>query len=64
MDLPGWKKFSRKSFLKPNPALPGPCSPNVLAKVPRRIKKEVADDLRSIFYASSQEKAKAFNKDL
>jgi Transposase and inactivated derivatives len=33
---------------------------NVLAKVPRRIKKEVADGLRSIFYASSQEKAKAF----
>jgi putative transposase len=33
---------------------------NVLAKVPRRIKKEVADDLRSIFYASSQEKAKVF----
>jgi transposase-like protein len=34
---------------------------NVLAKVPRRVKKEVADDLRSIFYASSQEKAKAFS---
>jgi putative transposase len=34
---------------------------NVLAKVPRRIKKEVADDLRSIFYASSQEKAKVFS---
>jgi putative transposase len=33
---------------------------NVLAKVPRRIKKEVADDLRSIFYASSREKAKTF----
>jgi putative transposase len=34
---------------------------NVLAKVPRRVKKEVADDLRSIFYASSLEKAKAFS---
>jgi putative transposase len=34
---------------------------NVLAKVPRRIKKEVADDLRSIFYASSQEKARVFS---
>ena len=33
---------------------------NVLAKVPRRIKKEVADDLRSIFYASSPGKAKGF----
>ena len=34
---------------------------NVLAKVPRRIKKEVADDLRSIFYASSPEKARVFS---
>lgn len=33
---------------------------NVLAKVPRKLKKEVADDLRSIFYASSKEKADAF----
>jgi putative transposase len=33
---------------------------NVLAKVPRRIKKPLADDLRSIFYASSQEKAGEF----
>jgi len=30
---------------------------NVLAKVPHKLKKEVADDLRSIFYASSKEKA-------
>jgi transposase-like protein len=33
---------------------------NVLAKVPRNIKKEVADDLRSIFYASSRKKADEF----
>jgi len=33
---------------------------NVLAKVPRKLKKEVADDLRSIFYASSQKKAQEF----
>jgi putative transposase len=33
---------------------------NVLAKVPHKVKKEVADDLRSIFYASSKEKAKGF----
>lgn len=33
---------------------------NILAKVPRRVKKEVADDLRSIFYASSKEKALKF----
>lgn len=33
---------------------------NVLAKVPHKVKKEVADDLRSIFYASSKEKSKGF----
>jgi transposase-like protein len=33
---------------------------NVLAKVPHKMKKEVADDLRSIFYASSKEKADEF----
>ncbi len=36
---------------------------NVLAKVPRKLKKEVADDLRSIFYASAKEKAYTFYKD-
>jgi len=30
---------------------------NVLAKVPRKLKQAVADDLRTIFYASSREKA-------
>lgn len=33
---------------------------NVLAKVPRKLKKSVADDLRSIFYASSKKKAMEF----
>ncbi len=33
---------------------------NVLAKVPHKAKKEVADGLRSIFYASSREKAEGF----
>jgi len=33
---------------------------NVLAKVPRKLKKDVADDLRSIFYASSKGKAVTF----
>ena len=33
---------------------------NVLAKVPQKLKKEVADDLRSIFYASSKKKADEF----
>lgn len=35
---------------------------NVLAKVPHKLKKEVADDLRSIFYASTKEKADTFYK--
>ena len=35
---------------------------NVIAKVPRKLKKEVADDLRSIFYASAKEKADTFYK--
>ena len=35
-------------------------SRNVLAKVPRKLKKEVSDDLRSIFYASSKQKAMEF----
>jgi len=33
---------------------------NVLAKVPRKLKQEVTDDIRSVFYASTKEKAKAF----
>ena len=33
---------------------------NVLAKVPKRLKQAVADDMRSIFYASSRKKAKEF----
>jgi putative transposase len=33
---------------------------NVLAKVPRKLKQAVADDLRSIFYASSKKKAQEF----
>jgi putative transposase len=35
---------------------------NVIAKVPRKLKREVADDLRSIFYASSRKKAEEFAK--
>ncbi len=33
---------------------------NVLTKAPQKIKQQVADDLRSIFYASSKEKAEKF----
>lgn len=35
---------------------------NVLAKVSRKDKRQVADDMRSIFYASSRKKARAFHK--
>ena len=35
-------------------------SRNVLAKVPRKLKKTIADEVRSIFYASSKKKALAF----
>ena len=34
---------------------------NVLAKVPQKLKQKVADDMRSIFYASSREKALEFS---
>ena len=33
---------------------------NVLAKVPRKLKKEIGDELRSIFYASSRKRALKF----
>ena len=36
---------------------------NVISKVPQKHKKEIADDLRSIFYASSKDKAKVFYKE-
>jgi putative transposase len=35
---------------------------NVLAKVPRKLKKSIADEIRSIFYASSKNKALEFFK--
>ena len=34
---------------------------NVLAKVPQKLKQKVADDMRSIFYASSRDKAMEFS---
>lgn len=33
---------------------------NVLAKVPQKLKKKIADEVRSIFYASSRQKAEKF----
>jgi putative transposase len=36
---------------------------NVLAKVPKKLKREVADDIRSVFYASTRKKADLFMKE-
>jgi putative transposase len=59
--LPGLEKVFKEEFPK---AKVQRCqvhvSRNVLAKVPKKLKKAVADDLRSIFYASSKQKAMAF----
>jgi len=59
--LPGLEKVFKEEFPK---AKVQRCqvhvSRNVLAKVPRKLKKAVADDLRSIFYASSKQKAMEF----
>ena len=59
--LPGLEKVFKEEFPK---AKVQRCqvhvSCNVLAKVPKKLKKAVADDLRSIFYASSKQKAMEF----
>jgi putative transposase len=59
--LPGLEKVFKEEFPK---ARVQRCqvhvSRNVLAKVPRKLKKAVGDDLRSIFYASSKKKAVEF----
>jgi putative transposase len=34
---------------------------NIVAKVPQKLKQKVADDIRSIFYSSSKEKAEEFS---
>lgn len=56
--LPGLEKVFKEEFSK---AKIQRCqvhvARNVLAKAPRKLKKAVADDLRSIFYASSKKKA-------
>lgn len=59
--LPGLEKVFREEFIN---AKVQRCQihvdKNVLAKVPRKLKKEVAGDIRSIFYASSKKKAMEF----
>ena len=59
--LPGLEKVFREEFPKGKVQR---CQVhvmrNVLAKVPQKLKQEVADDIRSIFYASSKNKALEF----
>ncbi len=61
--LPGLEKVFKEEF--PNAKVQR-CqvhvARNVLAKVNRKQKQEVADDMRSIFYASSKDKAEEFFK--
>ena len=59
--LPGLERIFKEEFPK---AKVQRCqihvSRNVLAKVPRKLKKRIADEVRSIFYASSKQKAMEF----
>ena len=59
--LPGLEKVFREEFIH---AKVQRCqvhvAKNVLAKVPKKVKETVADDMRSIFYASSKQKALEF----
>lgn len=59
--LPGLERIFKEEFPK---AKVQRCqvhvARNVLAKVPRKLKQAVADGMRSIFYASTKEKAKEF----
>ena len=59
--LPGLEKVFKEEFPK---AKVQRCqfhlASNVLAKVPKKLKKIVADEIRSIFYASSKPKAMEF----
>lgn len=61
--LPGLEKVFKEEFPK---AKIQRCqvhvARNVLCKVPRKLKKEVADDIRSIFYSKSRIKADMFLK--
>ena len=59
--LPGLERIFKEEFAK---AKVQRCqvhvSRNVLAKVPRKLKKVIGDEIRSIFYASSRQKAMEF----
>jgi putative transposase len=60
--LPGLEKVFREEFQRGKvQRCQVHVARNVLAKVPQKMKQQVADDIRSIFYASSREKALAFS---
>ena len=60
--LPGLEKVFREEFTRGKvQRCQVHVARNVLAKVPKKLKQEVADDIRSIFYASSREKALEFS---
>lgn len=60
--LPGLEKVFREEFYNSKvQRCQVHVARNVLAKVPQKLKKSVADDIRSIFYASSKEKAIEFS---
>jgi len=60
--LPGLEKVFREEFPKGKvQRCQVHVARNVLAKVPKKLKQEVADDIRSIFYASSRKKALEFS---
>lgn len=60
--LPGLEKVFREEFYKSKvQRCQVHVARNVLAKVPQKLKQSVADDIRSIFYASSKEKALEFS---
>ena len=60
--LPGLEKVFREEFPRGKvQRCQVHVARNVLAKVPKKLKQEVADDIRSIFYASSREKAIEFS---
>jgi putative transposase len=60
--LPGLEKVFREEFYKSKvQRCQVHVARNILAKVPQKLKQNVADDIRSIFYSSSKEKAFEFS---
>jgi len=60
--LPGLEKVFREEFPRGKvQRCQVHVARNVLAKVPQKLKQKVADDIRSIFYASSRKKAMDFS---